>query len=220
MTPPPAPRTIRNPSLPVLILLFLAAAVVLIPMACGATGLRYFADTTYARGVITFSISIATIAIAFVLVYQAFVSPAGPNDEGFRRGREVFTGLMGVLGTIVGFYFGAAETSGGRLSVAALRLDHQTVTTFVSGGTPPYRYTVALGKQKFEQKVSANGWIVDSLPEAPAAGETIAVDVLDSRNLAGSQSLELPKETSTKAATPTPPPAPAPAPPADSARRR
>jgi hypothetical protein len=212
-SPGPASRR-GNASTPVLVLLFLAAGLVLIPMAFGAKGLRYFAETPYARGVITFSISIATIAIAFVLVYQAFASEAKTDDEGFRRGREVFTGLMGVLGTIVGFYFGAADGTGARLALAALRLDHQTVTTFVSGGVPPYRFTVAVGKKKSEQKVSADGWIVDTLAEAPAPGETIMVEVVDGRNLSGSQSVELPKQAAPPATAPQTPPSP------DSAKRK
>ncbi|MFO1431428.1 MAG: hypothetical protein U1F76_15005 [Candidatus Competibacteraceae bacterium] len=62
------------------------------------------------RGLITFLISVATIALAFFLVFQSFFSSESSDDR-FRRGREVFAGLLGVLGTIVGFYFGATTDS-------------------------------------------------------------------------------------------------------------
>jgi hypothetical protein len=198
-----------------MVMLVVVALFVLVPMAFGAKGLKYFADTTYARGVITFAICIATIAIAFVLVYQAFFATES-DDNRFRRGREVFTGLMGVLGTIVGFYFGAADGAGSRLSLAALRLSDRIVTTFVSGGFPPYRFTVSAGKKQSEQKVSPDGWIIDTLSEAPVLSEKVTVEVLDSRNQGGSQSLELPKTAGDTAGEP---PAPVPSS-SDTTRRR
>lgn len=173
-------------------LMILFAFFLLVAISFGAKSLSYFADTSYARGVITFVISLSTIAVAFVLVYQAFFATE-PQDDRFRRGREVFTGLMGVLGTIVGFYFGAADGTGARLSLAALRLTGREVASFVSGGLPPYRYTTASGDRKGEQKISANGWIVDTLGEAPTPTTTITIDVLDSKNQGVSQSLTIPK---------------------------
>jgi hypothetical protein len=206
MTPPPLLRR-GAATVWIVVLLVGVALFVLIPMAFGANGLKFFADTAYARGVITFAISIATIAIAFVLVYQAFFDTT--TDDRFRRGREVFTGFMGVLGTIVGFYFGSAGGAGALLSIAAIRLDGRTVTTFVSGGVAPYRFTVSAGKQKSLQKVSFDGWIVDTLAEAPAAPGKVTVEVLDSRSQKESQSLELQKEPGDTSAAPRLPSSPA-----------
>src|SRR5262249_52339895 len=62
----------------------------------------------YARGLITFIISVSAIILAFVLVISSLFGSTNLSEDQYRRGREVFTGLMGVLGTIVGFYFGAS----------------------------------------------------------------------------------------------------------------
>jgi hypothetical protein len=168
------------------------AFVLLLAIIFGAKALGHFADAAYARGIITVVIILATIAIAFVLVYQAFFAESSDDDR-FRRGREVFTGLMGVLGTIVGFYFGAADGAGGRLTLAALRLDGRELVTYVSGGVSPYRYTVSVGGTTSAQRLSTDGWIVDTLSEAPAASSKITVEVLDSKNQGASQTLTLPE---------------------------
>lgn len=59
------------------------------------------------RGLLTFLLAASTVGISFMLVYQAFQPRSGP--ENFRFAREVFGSLIAVLGTIVGFYFGAAS---------------------------------------------------------------------------------------------------------------
>jgi hypothetical protein len=198
MTTPPSPndptppRRGRDPSTWTLLLLLVFAFVLLIAIIFGAKALGHFADAAYARGIITVVIILSTIAIAFVLVYQAFFAELSDDDR-FRRGREVFTGLMGVLGTIVGFYFGTAQGAEGRVTLAALRIDGREVVTFVSGGVSPYRYTVNVGGQTSAQKLSSDGWIVDTLAEAPAPGSAITVEVLDSRNQGASQALKVPE---------------------------
>jgi hypothetical protein len=51
-------------------------------------------------------------------LFQSFFSGQA-EDNSFRRAREIFAGLMGVLGTIVGFYFGSSEKLTAPLDVAA-----------------------------------------------------------------------------------------------------
>lgn len=100
-------------------------------------------DPAHARGVITFMIVIATITLAFMLVYQAFAVPNEAQAEaGFKRAREVFTGLMGVVGTIVGFYFAAGDGgSVGKIEVTA-KVEAERVLMHAAGGTPPYQFTI------------------------------------------------------------------------------
>jgi hypothetical protein len=68
-----------------------------------------------ARGLITFLIAISTVGIAIILAISTLVlAPGDEGDKRFDRGKQVLSVLIGVLGTIVGFYFGAetkAETS-------------------------------------------------------------------------------------------------------------
>jgi len=139
-------------------------------------------DQVFARGLITFIITISTIGIAFILVYQAFFS-FEPSDERFRRGREIFTGLMGVLGTIVGFYFGAAEKPVTTFEIADIKVVESRLVTHIIGGARPYVYTASFSEKELEpikNQVSEDGWIIQPLPAAIKSG-TITLDVSDSK---------------------------------------
>ena len=75
----------------------------------GGGFLAQIADKNVARGLITFLIAISTVGIAFILAVSTMVSPQTGDDAGrFDRGKQVLSILIGVLGTIVGFYFGSA----------------------------------------------------------------------------------------------------------------
>jgi hypothetical protein len=144
-------------------------------------------EQEYARGLITFIISVSAIILAFVLVISSLFGPSNTNEEQYRRGREVYTGLMGVLGTIVGFYFGAAQQTTRPLQVAPLQFESSggtsRVLTFASGGTPPYRYSIQFGKDNdlaIKDKVSETGWIKEDVPGK--ASNPVEVQVTDREN--------------------------------------
>jgi PASTA domain/Putative Ig domain len=70
------------------------------------------ADKRVARGLITFLIAIATVGIAMILAISTVILTEGAEgDKRFDRGKQVLSVLIGVLGTIVGFYFGSATDS-------------------------------------------------------------------------------------------------------------
>lgn len=116
----------------------------------------------FARGLITFLIAVATVAIAIILALST-ITTGGDEDakERFARGKEILTILIGVLGTIVGFYFGstrepqAGPTNGNVGQMQALQVipaiisneqpkrgEATTISSFLSGGKPPYNYTI------------------------------------------------------------------------------
>ena len=59
-----------------------------------------------ARVLITFLVAVSTVAIAFLAILTAMV--IREYKERFALAKEILTLLVGILGTIVGFYFGAA----------------------------------------------------------------------------------------------------------------
>lgn len=159
-------------------------------------------DAGFARGLITFLISVATIGLAFILVYQAESS----TTDGFRRAREIFTGLMGVLGTIVGFYFGSADKPSVPFEIAELRSADKQLITHISGGTKPYRYSITSSDNDFvaiKSKLSDDGWIIETLAQAPKPASALTIDVTDSKDQKVKRKLEIPGEAK---ATPTPAP--------------
>src|SRR5262249_8941369 len=82
---------------------------------------------------------------------SAMISDPAVVEKRFALGKEVLTILIGVLGTIVGFYFGTAVNSQTQpLQVASSVITNEepkkgekkTIVALVSGGKPPYTYSV------------------------------------------------------------------------------
>ena len=65
-------------------IVFIALVGILTAIFFNVPVIRKLSDTGFARGLITFIISVATIGLAFVLVSQSFSRET--TDEGFRRG--------------------------------------------------------------------------------------------------------------------------------------
>jgi hypothetical protein len=167
--------------------------------------IRRLTDPPFARGLITFIISVATVGLAFVLVCESFAPGFDQSsDEKFRRAREIFTLLLGILGTIVGFYFGSAERGTvGALEIADITATDKEMIGHVSGGSPPYRYSVRSDDPAFapiKEKISQDGWIIETLNRPCKPGSKLTFDVTDSKNQTASGNFTVP--------TPTPTPTP------------
>lgn len=199
-------NTWRNPlalTLAVLALGIVLAIIVMIGAAVFGLDkgkvLQSMGEHEYARGLITYLFAVTTIGTAVALVLAGLL---GGSDERFEkrfsRSKEVLSLLLGVFGTIIGFYYGsevrthaAAEVS--VLSVTPPLLSESTATSgrilqltaAVRGGRPPYRFSIALGEAKpgEERPVRPDGWIVEQVAAPEVASEaTIALKlrVLDS----------------------------------------
>ena len=83
------------------------------------------ANIDYARGLITLLFAVGTIAIALILTISALFQSGDEAKERYDRGREILGVLIGIFGTIVGFYFGSANSE----SVLAAN-EPPSITTF------------------------------------------------------------------------------------------
>ena len=170
---------------------------------------RRLTDPPFARGLITFIISVATIGLAFVLVCESFSAKEDDkSEERFRRAREILALLMGILGTIVGFYFGSAQQGNvGVVGIAEIKAADKQLITYVSGGTPPYRYSITSTDTVFKpvkDKTSGDGWIVETFEQPFKPGSTVSVDATDGREQTVSRRIDFPASTSTPSPTATP----------------
>jgi hypothetical protein len=110
--------------------------------------LENLADREVARGLITFLIAITTVGIAIILAVASITGAL--DDKRFDEGKQVLSILIGVLGTIVGFYFGSStqQPTAGPSIVTTTLPDgaHNTLystTLHATGGTSPLKWSVA-----------------------------------------------------------------------------
>jgi hypothetical protein len=106
-----------------------------------------------ARGLITFLIAIGTISIALILAVASVIMD-GENEEALKerlsKGKEILTVLVGVLGTIVGFYFANnSDSSAARMKLEILKSPGKVqegmefeVLAKATGGELPYEANV------------------------------------------------------------------------------
>lgn len=156
------------------------------------TLLRDLADPAHARGIITFMISFTAIGVGLLLILQSLFGTTKPDQ--YRQAREIYAGLMGILGTIVGFYFGSAEKSVPPLTLAEPRYSGQEVMTLASGGVGPYRYHVTpdslSDSTAMGERVSQDGWIRHKAKYGRPDTLDLTITVWDSKNTQVSKKLE------------------------------
>ncbi len=166
-----------------LALLIVSSVIALIGLAAlgwdKGVVLNSMARAEFARGLITYLFAVVTIGTAVVLVVAALMSEeTEAHEKRFQRGKEILSLLLGVFGTIVGYYFGAetssairAESGAFRITTLQLRPDSAevgepvTVAAVVIGGAPPYRYGTAFGNDTAEPTapVEDDGWITTTV---------------------------------------------------------
>ena len=156
----PTPPKVRFDWVPYVLYSFIALAI-LFAIGWGLSGNKGFlaglADPQIARGLITFLIAITTVGIAVILTISTILGRDGDaDDKRFDRGKQVLSTLIGVLGTIVGFYFGSTNGQPSTAVQPALAIspvnisnlqpkkgETITIASFVSGGKPPYTYSIS-----------------------------------------------------------------------------
>lgn len=161
-----------------------------------STLLDNLADVEYARGVITFIFAVGTIGIAIILTIAALLGDPQAAER-FNRGKEVFTILVGIFGTIIGFYFGTVqakgEVEGKALEVARLAASVEgtgaertlAIEADVEGGSPGYGYAFRFEPETAAAAIadgeSADGKVAVSTPlGADAVGKvTVRIEVAD-----------------------------------------
>ena len=134
----------RRPWLVTLVII-VAVFSVFIYRGFNGTFLAALADTAQARGLITYFFALATIGVAITCAVATFIVPASQIDERVAKAKDVLTVLIGVLGTIIGFYFGSQGFGGAPLRIAEAT---PSLATAAPGGKVTIAATVRGGRSR------------------------------------------------------------------------
>jgi hypothetical protein len=167
-------------------------------------------ETDVSRGLITFVVAVTTVSIALVLAVYVMASneQAAVLKERFSYAKDVLATLVGILGTILGFYFGTTvNTQVEAVQVAEPQVRGTQLVAHVTGGSPPYRYTLLLPgveQSKTPSKVSKDGWIFEQLPSSLKKDDPVSLDVSDSKDKKASRAFKYVPEVPSAGETPKP----------------
>lgn len=156
------------------------------------------ANADFARGLITVVIILAFVILGIILILSALFGTLGDTTESdarFRRAREVYTSVVGIVGTIVGFYFGSVSTTEALQVVK--KVEGKNIIVKITGGSKPYNLTVTSKSDK-KAFVSDDGLLtIDACTLIDPTGEENKMEVRDGRQ--NSKLVELGKILADKA---------------------
>jgi uncharacterized membrane protein len=163
--------------------------VVVMLYKIGSVDFYSLSNPEYMRGVLTITIVLSFVVLGVILILGSlFGSRNGSkeeSDERFRRAREVYAGVVGIVGTIVGFYFGSATTTGDSLQIKKT-LEGNLLTIGISGGSRPYTVVMSSDKDGEDDKSfdSTDGTVkIDLCLFKDPSHSNYDVEVIDSRQV-------------------------------------
>lgn len=130
-------------------------------------------SSNFARGLITTLFATITAAMALILIFSAMFSSSPDLEKRFSMGKEVLTIFVGILGTIVGFYFGSASSIDTNKPSSTEKIlanvVSQSVATAKSESSPATAYMQIYAEtqretaQLLQNKLRDNGFLVPAI---------------------------------------------------------
>ena len=146
--------------------------------------LPQMANPEYARGTISYLIVLAFIVLGVLMILAALFGPFQDDqksDAAFRRAREIFMSVVGIVGTIVGFYYGSATTPTVQLEMQT-KLVGNSLVVQVSGGARPYQIIVKANGKPTEIRSERGLEIIDICKLPKTADNRYIVEVMDAKD--------------------------------------
>jgi hypothetical protein len=132
------------------------------------------------RPILVFTLIIAMLGFGGLLIVRALFScEAGAELQNrFRLAREIFLVYAGIFGTIIGFYFGAADGAGSRPpSLGTPVFAAGRVSVVVEGGRAPFLgLFTPRGQVGGQMMAVADRTLSFEIPGCPADAEILVVD--------------------------------------------
>jgi hypothetical protein len=167
---------------------FLILAFTILLIAANVLGfdkgdtLNNLARIEYARGLITYLFAVGTIG-AIISVILAILLGQESIDEKIKRAKDILTILIGLFGTIIGYYFGAQipQSIGNGAPVLQITAPITSptltsgqllnVSTRLTGGVPPYSYWIVVNSQTV--RGTTDSQIMESFAVTPTTDSLI-----------------------------------------------
>ena len=152
-------------------------------------------DVNVARGLITFLVALSAVIIAIIVTLYAIVSTDKELlEKKFGFGKEIFTAFVGILGTIIGFYFATDHNGDSKTEPPPQFLsfdlseahpgDKVKFTTLMYTGKPPFKWVISSKPEGIRGAgFDPDGYIEAQLPipaELPGEEYAIKLTVTDS----------------------------------------
>lgn len=149
---------------------------------------KLLAELSYARGLITFIFAVGTVGIAVILTIAVIMGNEPDAGKRFERAKEILVILIGVFGTIVGFYFGTADSNSPPqpleittplLPEIAPENEEIEIIAYISTGSPPFAYQIRFDSKELSPiaKQDVNERWIRSKLRLPEVDSTVAVRV-------------------------------------------
>lgn len=141
-----------------------------------ASGDDILRDAEKTRGLITFSVAIVTVAIALIMVfYSVFGSGLAEEiKERFTFGKDILMVFVGILGTVMGFYYGAENLSKAQIKSIADVVQKPAG----SQNDPEQKALDLLIKKDFDGTLKAFDDAFNATPALPNIGNIAAIKKL------------------------------------------
>lgn len=143
-------------------------------------GPERYASIATTRPVLVLTLIICMLGFGGLLIVRSLFAtePAEAFERRFRLAREVFLVFAGIFGTIIGFYFGAAdeETANDAPAVEVAFSDGQ-VTAAVSGGAEPFLGILTLAGGGAGEVMAVDERMLSyKVEQCPAGAGVVVVD--------------------------------------------
>lgn len=148
---------------PVTILVFALIFSIFVMIAVNLNGmLNHLSNRNYARGLITYLFAVGTIGTIAVALLYALLNQDLESKQ-FSHAKDLLSILIGVFGTIVGYYFGSegtsANTKENELKIIPIKKPEDSLMleknysyeAAINGGQYPYNYQISLSEKNIAE---------------------------------------------------------------------
>ena len=137
--PPPPPRSPLDKATPWLIGLAIILYVASLWLYFYGIGADRYDTIESTRPVLVFTLIVAMLGYGGVLIFRSLFAPDDDLGKRFAHAREIFLIFSGIFGTIIGFYFGAAdEDTSTPPSLSEPAYENGRISVEVRGGVAPF----------------------------------------------------------------------------------